>query len=512
MLGAARRVGEALQAQLQARSPVAQMLDLVRSAPDDEAEGERRRRREALMGLVGLASQEPQAAYDVLREADVLVALLERGQEPEERLLAFRLLAACCAHPEFVRRAFVDEGDGGDASGGLAQVLEGEGEGEAEELTLVKITLFLRMHKASTSASASGEEGGGSASGALAEQALDCWSRALRSSKHTVREAGLDALLWWSSGAGTGGGGAGTAHASVAAAFFAEDQPRARRRLGSLLGVLTPDHDHDDGVDNPSSTALRIKGAHVLGRLLAAAAKMAGAEGAQAIVARALGDAAAGASSNAVQGTLLVLLAAFLADPALGVKTVEEDQGGAARRLQLAATPGASHAAQALAAEVLNAAASSEPGRACLGAVLEDAPAALQALMAPAAPPGARVAAASAFTKLGLAAKALSSASSELAGLFAIAVRELQRAVDNASDGGSSSGGSEGGSGASVDRALEVLCCLVTRTAFKDELAHGSGRCRSCVPLLTKLVRSLGLLLLWLLLLLLRHHQRQPSV
>lgn len=276
-----------------------------------------------------------------------------------------------------------------------------------------------------------------------------------------------------------------TVPASVAAAFFADDQPQARRRLGPLLSLLTLEH----GDDEPSLTSLQTKGAHVLGRLLSAARVATGAEGAQAIVARALGDAAVAATG---EGSLLVLLAAFLADPALGVKALEEDQGGAAQRLQLAAMAGASRTDQTLAAEVLNAAASSEPGRRCLGAVLEDAPAVLQALMVPSAARGARVAAASAFTKLGLAAKALSSASSELAGLFTIAVRELHCAVDaNHKDSSAPTVTvvDDGDGGASVDRALEVLCCLVTRTAFKDELTHGSGRCRSCVPLLVKLVR-----------------------
>lgn len=508
VLGAARRVGEGLQALLQARSPVAQMLDLVVSSPspplsaadDDDGQGERRRRREALMGLVGLASQEPQAAYDVLQEVDVLVALLER-EEPEERLLAFRLLAACCAHPEFVRRAFDD--DSGDASGGLARVLEEDeenGKEEAKEVTLVKITLFLRLHKAfkraasaTSSVSASGEGDGSSAPGALVEQALDCWSRALSSSNRTIREAGLDALLWWCSGAETSTGG-GTIPTSVAAAFFAEDQPRARRRLANLLGLLTMEH----GGDDISSTSQRTKGAHVLGQLLSAARAAAGVERAQAVVARALGDAAGAAAG---EGTLLVLLAAFLADPALGVKALDEDQGDAARRLQLAAMAGASRTDQTLAAEVLNVATTSEPGRRCLGAVLEDTPAALQALMAPSAARGARVAAASAFIKLGLAAKALSSASSELAGLFTIAVRELHGAVNaNHKDSSAPTVDVEDDGGASVDRALEVLCCLVTRTAFKDELTHGSGRCRSCVPLLVKLVRCRCRQLLLLLL------------
>ena len=35
-----------------------------------------------------------------------------------------------------------------------------------------------------------------------------------------------------------------------------------------------------------------------------------------------------------------------------------------------------------------------------------------------------------------------------------------------------------------VDRAVEVLSCLVTRTAVKDELMYGSPRCVPCLPLL----------------------------
>lgn len=200
VLVAARRVGEALQSQLQARSPVAQMLDTVRSAPppppppgdqEDGAAGEQRRqkRREALLGLVGLASQEPQAAKDVLRDADVLVALFERAGEAEERLLAFRLLAACCAHAEFAELAFGGDDEGGStteagAGGALARVLE-EGEGKEEEgeeeLVLVKITLFLRLLKALLRGPVAPEAG--STAAALVEQALDCWTRALGHSK-----------------------------------------------------------------------------------------------------------------------------------------------------------------------------------------------------------------------------------------------------------------------------------------------------------------------------------------
>jgi hypothetical protein len=140
--------------------------------------------------------------------------------------------------------------------------------------------------------------------------------------------------------------------------------------------------------------ALRIKGAHVLGKLLATAPE----EEAQ----RALGSPAA-----SPEGALLVLLAAFLAKPALGAKLLEEDQDRPHRpqAAALASSKASSPTAQALAAELFNVAANSEQGRACLGAFLQGAPQALQALMASSTAPGTRVAAASAFTKLGLAAK-----------------------------------------------------------------------------------------------------------
>lgn len=68
--------------------------------------------------------------------------------------------------------------------------------------------------------------------------------------------------------------------------------------------------------------------------------------------------------------------------------------------------------------------------------------------------------------------QALTCSSSELQSLLSIAVGELQRGADPAS----------------INRALEVLCCLVTKTAFKDELTFNSGRCQSCVPLIVRLV------------------------
>jgi hypothetical protein len=192
VLGAARRVSEALQAQLQARSLVAQMLDTVRSPLAKIADdAERQRRSEALMGLVGLASQDPHAADDVLRESEALVVLLGREHEPEERLLAFRLLAACCAHPDFVQRAF----GGGSTSAGaaaLVRVLEQDEEDEDEDedqegktvaeegLVLVKITTLLRLLKVLGGVAT--EEGSRAAT--LVERALDCWTRALR--HHTV--------------------------------------------------------------------------------------------------------------------------------------------------------------------------------------------------------------------------------------------------------------------------------------------------------------------------------------
>lgn len=421
VLVAARRVAVAVQVQLTARSPVAQMLDAVRSPLQDKSgkTEDRRRRREAMMGLVGLASQEPQAANDVLREAEVLVALLDGGNDAEERLLAFRLLAACCAHPAFVEQAF-----GPEPTVPLACVLGEEGgehplDWEDEQLALIKVAVFLRALMAL--GSAPGETETRNTVALLVEQALDSWTRALQHEKvgvgvvresriieiqpfvrppfvlpvhsrthylfvtlqHMVREAGVDALLWW------------CGSAEVDCKAFTDDGQKPRMWMERLLTLLNKSEDAEADETLPSCGALRTKGAQVLGTLLANASE----EAAQASIKRAFGR-----PDVTAEGMLLVLLGAFLANPATGVKVIEQ-HAEAKRCLQAMVLPSSSSpTAQAFAAELINVAASSEQGRACLATLLEDAPQALQVLMASSAP-RARIAAASAFTKLGLAAK-----------------------------------------------------------------------------------------------------------
>lgn len=179
-------------------------------------------------------------------------------------------------------------------------------------------------------------------------------------------------------------------------AFVDDDRPKPRTRMERLLRLLNTSDDAEGDEGAPPRGALRVKGAQVLGTLLANASE----EEARESVQRAFGH-----PGVTPEGMLLVMLGAFLANPAMGAKVVEQhaDAKECIRAMVLPSSS-APPTAQALAAELVNVAASSEQGRACLGALLEDAPRALHVLMASAAP-RARIAAASAFTKLGLAAK-----------------------------------------------------------------------------------------------------------
>lgn len=119
--------------------------------------------------------------------------------------------------------------------------------------------------------------------------------------------------------------------------------------------------------------------------------------------------------------------------------------------------------AQALGAEALSAAASSEEGRALLEPLV--ASGALESLMeAKDLPNVARSAAAGAVAKLGLAAKALKAGADETGRLLDAAVALLR-------EGGDGDGPEE-----TDERAVEVLAAMSSNSAVKEELAHGSGR------------------------------------
>ena len=101
-----------------------------------------------------------------------------------QRVLALRLLAACCQHGPFVKEAFLSHSDTATAAGhsflqGLAKLLEErkettEKEGEEEEVAQVLVTIFLRAVKA------------GEGHLQVLTPAVQCWTAAM--SHHQVKQ------------------------------------------------------------------------------------------------------------------------------------------------------------------------------------------------------------------------------------------------------------------------------------------------------------------------------------
>lgn len=131
----------------------------------------------------------------------------------------------------------------------------------------------------------------------------------------------------------------------------------------------------------------------------------------------------------------------------------------------------------ALAAETLCLAASNEDARCLLTPVVEAG--ILEGLL-DSSNTRARSAAASAIAKLGIASKALNPASADTGRLLNTAMvllRGVEEAKSTPEDQSSNQDQKFGGTSTTLERAVEVLAALITRSAVKDEIAHGSGRC-----------------------------------
>ena len=181
--------------------------------------------------------------------------------------------------------------------------------------------------------------------------------------------------------------------------------------------------------------------------------------------------------------------ALFLADGDLGVWLLGKD---AAVSECLALIASGDEIGQAIAAETLCLAASKETGRSLLAPVVEAGT--LDALLdSPNA--RARSAAASTLAKLGVASKALTSDSSDTGRLLNTAMLLLRGAEDAASaDLGAEATAAQQkfaeSATVTTERAVEVLAALITKSAVKDELAHGSGRCAQALPRLCAVARD----------------------
>jgi len=169
-----------------------------------------------------------------------------------------------------------------------------------------------------------------------------------------------------------------------------------------------------------------------------------------------------------------LMSALFLAHGDVGVWLLSMD--GAVRECLTLIASG-DEIGQALAAEALCLAASNEGGRSLLGPVVESGT--LDALLdSPNA--RARSAAASTMAKLGVAAKALASDSPETGRLLNTAMLLLKGAEESLENTSAEQKFTESAS-VTTERAVEVLAALVTKSAVKDEICHGSGRCSNAL-------------------------------
>ncbi|GAB5030464.1 unc-45 family protein [Nannochloropsis oceanica] len=472
LVRAAHRLREATQQQESRRqsSPVAQLLARLRKG-NFESTGTISRA-DAWKGLIGLTSEDGAAALDLLRQQGggirFVEACIHNTDLESERVLALRLLAASCQHGVFVKEAFTTSCDTDTAGNYFLQSLVnvlGEGskvrtekeERAEEEIASVLVLSFIRMVK----------EGKGHVQ--VLKPAIQCWVAALSHRQGTIQKLGLEALLWWSAECTT-----------------AKNPESASLLVGACLAPLV--RLFEDARES-STFSMRLNATHLLGRIFGCLlGQEKGKERVKTLATELLMTTTTlkVLAERKLELRMLLVLALFNADASLGCWVLAEEETDAAVR-RLLASGGADQ--QIVVAEVFNRASTTETGRACLRPYVLDHT--LVCLMKTSgAPFEARVAAAAAFTKLGLAAKTLPSTSTELTDLLNIASSGLEQATACLSSPSPSFDGTRLRTSAIEGSVVEILSCLATRTTLKRELTFGSNRCKACIRLLLAFVQQ----------------------
>eukprot|EP00968_Pinguiococcus_pyrenoidosus_P005398 scaffold347_cov239-Pinguiococcus_pyrenoidosus.AAC.11 len=140
---------------------------------------------------------------------------------------------------------------------------------------------------------------------------------------------------------------------------------------------------------------------------------------------------------------------------------------------------------QSVAAALLNAASGHETGRGLLGPAISSG-ALNRLLQDERSTPTARACAAACLAKIGIAAKALDSSNDDTGRLLATAT-ELLKVADPEAHGEAATEARLLEARMAADRAVEVLSYLCTKTAVKEELTSGSGRCVAALERLGRL-------------------------
>lgn len=476
---AARRVKMALEDEWRERSPMALSLKEL-SAADTSPE----RCQELLKAMIGSTIDDVSTAMEVFRRGGVrtLWELTASDHGEQVQHLAVRVLAAMSAHPAFVDEALPQL----DLPAVVALV-----DGHCQ-LATGALTLLARVLTSCTKPQAGGDLEANEER--LTEPALDGWHRALAHAEAEVRDAALDAVVTWCSEAPPSWGEPippdeerrlpfqeRKTRQEAAARWKAVLSHRAER-LCTAPAALTMFSLLDSDV--PSE---RAKSLAAFGRVASVVTEL---DTLKALLTPLLsmqgtGSGDAGGLDLAFSRRKAALGSAmFLANADLGVWMLERPN--AVRELQLLIAAG-DEIGQAAAAETVCMAASTENGRGLLLPIVDAG--ALEALLDS---PNikARSAAASTMAKLGVASKALASESSDAGRLLNTAMALLKGAEDEAeaTDGGGASAAAAAGkttATVATERAVEVLAALITRSAVKDEVAHGSGRCAQALARLS---------------------------
>lgn len=376
--------------------------------------------------------------------------------------LAVKALAALCSH-----RANVDVANAASLGGAefvdLVPLIEAPSASRARAAVSLSLLLLTKGSRPDAAAADSAEHPG----------AVAAWAAAVAHSDCDVRSAGLDAIVQWCSEAAPAWAES-TSSASMAERRAQQDGERRWKKALSARAIAVCKSPANVGMFrllDSSVAAERSLSLAAFGRVMIAVDDDDEAKRLLEPLA-ATTKAATRRDLSHMRRKAALTSALFLAKGDLGAWLLSKD--GAVNEC-LALIASGDEMGQAAAAEALCLAASNESGRGLLAPVVEAG--ALDALLdSPNA--RARSAAAATMAKLGVASKALTSDSADTGRLLNTAMM-LLKGAEEAKETSPTAAQAKFAESSSVttERAVEVLAALITKSAVKDELAHGSGRC-----------------------------------
>mmetsp|Transcript_65295 Transcript_65295/g.131321 ORF Transcript_65295/g.131321 Transcript_65295/m.131321 type:complete len:993 (+) Transcript_65295:77-3055(+) len=483
-ISAARRCKEQVERESAVdRSPLAAAFKALREDGKD-----RGRITHALKVVINLTHDDEVAAnFGVRLGGCGLLWALRTSPSSEEVELALRALAAMCEHASVVNVLNEKTPSGAPAVvvwEDLLALIETNEAPRAQCATALALKLRTRgPHDTEVELRS-------------VERAVQAWAAAVAHQDWDVRSAGLDAAVQWCSEATPASGVAVSAgkeaqQASVADRRAAAESERHWKEVLKRRAVAL--------CKSPANAAMfALLDSDIFlerQKSLAAFGRVFGTVGEEEMLKELLEPLVAKNASDGhrdlslMRRKVALTSALLLANGDLGVWLLGRE--GAIREC-LALIASGDDLGQSLAAEALCLAASTESGRSLLAPVVEAGT--LDALLdCPNA--RARSAAASTLAKLGVASKALSSDSPDTGRLLNTAMlllkgTEESQALESGSTPSAEQQRFAESASVTTERAVEVLAALITKSAVKDELSHGSGRCAQALTRLCSISKD----------------------